>query len=197
MTRQARQTAAFLKRLRSLDGSKDDREKFRDFLELSYCAVAKLTAAPERAETLEDRYMSVVRSYLNKDDVRAYPELLAIAACAAPEARGLSLSSNQDGYEDRHGPDREGPARPFDWRCADESRTPGPRGPADGSGLAQPLPIRFQPPSFKPSHRRRPGNRHTDDRFLIRSGQRRSAANRLIESDAHASHSRSRRVTGS
>ena len=85
MTRQARQTGAFLKRLRSLDGSKDDREKFRDFLELAYCAVAKLTAAPERAEALEDRYMTVVRSYRDKDDVRAYPELLAMAACAAPE----------------------------------------------------------------------------------------------------------------
>lgn len=85
MTRQARQTAAFLKRLRSLDGAKDDREKLRDFLELAYCAIAKLTAAPERAEALEDRYMTVVRSYRDKDDVRAYPELLAMAVCAVPE----------------------------------------------------------------------------------------------------------------
>lgn len=45
---------------------------------MAYCAYAKLTADPDRAETLEARYMQIVGTYQDKDTVRAYPELLAI-----------------------------------------------------------------------------------------------------------------------
>ena len=49
---------------------------------MGYCALAKLAAGPERAGQLEARYMQIVNTYRDKDTVRAYPELLAIAAQA-------------------------------------------------------------------------------------------------------------------
>jgi type I restriction-modification system DNA methylase subunit len=73
------ETKAFIKRLHELDRAKSTYEKFRDFCELAYCAYAKLTADPDRAESLETRYMQIVGTYQDKDTVRAYPELLAMA----------------------------------------------------------------------------------------------------------------------
>jgi hypothetical protein len=73
---------AFIKRIEQLDREKNAYDKFRDFCELAYCALAKQTAAEDRAQRLEDRYMQIVGTYRNKDTVRAYPELLAIAAGA-------------------------------------------------------------------------------------------------------------------
>lgn len=68
---------AFIKKLGKIDHSKSDRDKFRDFMEMAYCAYAKLTAPNrERADALEERYMRVVNTYRDKNDVRKYPELL-------------------------------------------------------------------------------------------------------------------------
>lgn len=53
------------------------RDMFRDMLELWYCAYAKLMAStPERAESLEARYMSIVRRYKNPDVIRGMKPLL-------------------------------------------------------------------------------------------------------------------------
>jgi hypothetical protein len=72
--------SAFIKALGAIDRSKSDGEKFRDFCELAYCAYAKKTAStPEEADALEDRYMRIVGTYRNKDDVREYPKLLVMA----------------------------------------------------------------------------------------------------------------------
>ncbi len=68
----------FTKELFNLDRSKSASEKFRDFCELAFCAYAKLTAAPDRAEALEERYMNIVQTYHDKDTVRAYPRLMAM-----------------------------------------------------------------------------------------------------------------------
>jgi type I restriction-modification system DNA methylase subunit len=76
----------FVKRIRQLEHEKGIYELFRDFCELSYCAIAKRMAqTPDRADELEKRYMQIVNSYRNKDVVRAFPELLAIAATAISE----------------------------------------------------------------------------------------------------------------
>src|SRR5579859_6157318 len=78
----------FIKRLESLDHTRSIGDKFRDFIELSYCAFAKLTAPTrERAQELEVQYMNIVNRYQDKDAVRAYPELLAIAIDAACSER--------------------------------------------------------------------------------------------------------------
>lgn len=70
----------FVKLLSSLDRSRRTYEKFRDLLELGYCAFAKLTApTEERADQLEAQYMSIVNRYEDKDAIRAYPDLLGIA----------------------------------------------------------------------------------------------------------------------
>src|ERR1700722_5614095 len=75
--------SAFIKRLTALDREKSPYDKFRDFCEMAFCACAKLTApTPERAQELEDRYMQIVGTYRDKDTVRAYPELLALADTA-------------------------------------------------------------------------------------------------------------------
>ena len=69
----------FIKVLENLDRSKGRDENFRNFCEMSYCALAKKTAANEtQAEKLEARYMSIVGSYKNKDDVRELPKLLSL-----------------------------------------------------------------------------------------------------------------------
>lgn len=71
---------SFLRALSKIDSSRSNGEKFRDFCELAYCAYAKKTATSEsEADALEERYMRMVETYRNKDDVRAYPELLAMA----------------------------------------------------------------------------------------------------------------------
>ena len=81
-----------------------------------------------------------------------------------------------------------GPERPANRRGAAETRKPGPRRSANRHGFAQSLSTLFQPPSFMPGHRRRPGNRHTDGRSLVRPGLQRSAANRLIERVPSVTH---------
>ena len=66
--------------LESLDRSKHRQDHFRNFCELSYCAIAKTTQTnTEKADVLEDRYMEIVGTYKNKDDIRAMPELLSLA----------------------------------------------------------------------------------------------------------------------
>ena len=78
-------------RLSALDRSKTAAEKFRDFCEMSFCALAKLTACPEEAEKLEDRYMQIVGTYQHKDAVRAYPQLLSLVIdgiCAGRDVLG-------------------------------------------------------------------------------------------------------------
>jgi hypothetical protein len=78
--------SAFIKRLTALDREKSPYDKFRDFCEMAFCAYAKLTApTPERAQELEDRYMQIVGTYRDKDTVRAYPELVALAGSAIPQ----------------------------------------------------------------------------------------------------------------
>jgi hypothetical protein len=74
--------ASFIKLMDKLDREKNSYELFRDFCEMAYCAHAKLTAAEPRQQELEDRYMQLVGTYRNKDTVRAFPELLAIASWA-------------------------------------------------------------------------------------------------------------------
>lgn len=80
--------SAFIKALGQIDSSKSHAEKFRDFCEMAYCAYAKKFAADEaRAEALESRYMEIVGSYRNKDDVRKYPELLAMTVTGVQDGR--------------------------------------------------------------------------------------------------------------
>lgn len=71
--------ASFIKRMEKLDREKNSYDLFRDLCEMAYCAHAKLTAGTERGDQLEARYMQLVGTYRNKDTVRAFPELLAIA----------------------------------------------------------------------------------------------------------------------
>ncbi len=73
----------FISTIERLDREKSHYDLFRDFCEMAYCAHAKLTAATHaRAEDLEARYMRIVGTYRNKDTVRAFPEMLAIAYSA-------------------------------------------------------------------------------------------------------------------
>jgi len=83
MTREA--AAAFIKAIDKLDREKNTYDLFRDFCEMAYCAHAKLTAGNQRAEQLETRYMQIVGTYRNKETIRAFPELLAIAWRAIEE----------------------------------------------------------------------------------------------------------------
>lgn len=78
----------FIKKLETIDRSRRISEKFRDLMELGYCAFAKLTATtPERADVLEARYMDIVHRYEDKDAIRAYPELIGIAWNAVKDGR--------------------------------------------------------------------------------------------------------------
>lgn len=43
----------FIKKLSALEPSKTPQEKFRDFIELAYCAYAKPMAAPEKGSAHE------------------------------------------------------------------------------------------------------------------------------------------------
>lgn len=70
----------FIKIIKELDHSKHRDEIFRDFCELTYCALAKNACPfPEQRDKLEAQYMEVVGKYRKKDDVRRMPELLGIA----------------------------------------------------------------------------------------------------------------------
>lgn len=72
---------AFIKHLESIDRSKHIQDKFGNFCEMAYCAIAKTTQIDEaKAQSLEDRYMEIVSTYQNKDDVRKMSELLTLAA---------------------------------------------------------------------------------------------------------------------
>lgn len=89
------------------DHSISRREMFRDFMELSYCAYAKLTApSKDRAEALEARYMQIVNRYPNKDTIRAYKPLLEILFDAL-EIGGIdflgSVSSQLEVLDSRQG----------------------------------------------------------------------------------------------
>ena len=79
MDRTQKITKAWIRDFQRLgERSKNDREKFRNFCELAYCAYAKLTApTPESADEFEERYMRIVNSYQDKNVIRAYPEFLA------------------------------------------------------------------------------------------------------------------------
>lgn len=58
----------FVKQLTDIDRSKHADEIFRDFCEMSFCALAKLaTLDPERLEKLERQFMEVVRRYPGLD----------------------------------------------------------------------------------------------------------------------------------
>ena len=71
----------FIKRLTALDAEKSPYDKVRDFWALAFCAKAKRMAqTPERADELEERYMQIVGSYRDREPIRVYPKLLAIAA---------------------------------------------------------------------------------------------------------------------
>lgn len=73
----------FIEVLESFDRYKDKGEHFRNFCTLSYCALAKQTAfSKEAADNLEERYMSIVHSYKNKDDVRKMPKLMSLTLTA-------------------------------------------------------------------------------------------------------------------
>lgn len=79
-------TKQFLSVLREItvtEGGKREQDIFRDFLEMGYCAYAKIMALyaldHNRAENLEARYMRIVNTYRNKDAVRMMPRLSAIA----------------------------------------------------------------------------------------------------------------------
>lgn len=73
----------FTKVMGELDRSKHQDEVFRDFCELSYCALAKVASPFEdQRDKLEKQYMEVVGRYRNKDDIRRMSELLRMAVCA-------------------------------------------------------------------------------------------------------------------
>jgi hypothetical protein len=73
----------FIGWLRKLDGSKRTWLKFSDFVEMAYYATAKtMTRDATRRDELEARYMQIVETYDDKDDVRQYPKLLAYAQVA-------------------------------------------------------------------------------------------------------------------
>ena len=70
----------FLRLLRKRDRSKRQTEVFADFCELAYCALAKQASPfPDQRDLLEAQYMRVVGRYRDPDDIRAMPEMLAIA----------------------------------------------------------------------------------------------------------------------
>lgn len=82
----------FIRHLKSLDNSRHLYDKFNDFLELSYCALAKQVSLHlgdiERADKLEAQYMKIVNRYIDlqgergKDIIRGYPALLSMTAMA-------------------------------------------------------------------------------------------------------------------
>lgn len=79
----------FVKKVCDLSHRHDRRQVFDDFLDLSFCALAKTTypAKHERAEELEARYMDRVRAR-DADYIRQFPELLALASMALAKDGG-------------------------------------------------------------------------------------------------------------
>lgn len=79
----------FIKLVGDLARSRNHREVFDDFLELSFCAIAKTTYPPrhERAEALEARYMETINRH-EPDYIRAMPKLLGCAAGALASGEG-------------------------------------------------------------------------------------------------------------
>jgi len=78
----------FIKVLESIDRSKHRQDNFRNFCEMAYCAIAKRTQTDtDKADALEDRYMEIVGTYQNKDDVRIMPELMGLTTQAVLNAR--------------------------------------------------------------------------------------------------------------
>lgn len=81
----------FIKLIEIMDSSKDTTERFRDFCEMAYCALAKpvfiASQNQTRADELEARYMKVVGRYERRlDDIReTVPHLLALVQKWAPE----------------------------------------------------------------------------------------------------------------
>ncbi|GAB1257271.1 N-6 DNA methylase [Aurantivibrio plasticivorans] len=73
----------FIEILESFDRYKDKREHFRNFCAMAYCSLAKTTAMnKEEADNLEERYMTVVHSYKDKDEIRRMPELMSLTLLA-------------------------------------------------------------------------------------------------------------------
>ena len=72
----------FIALLESMDNSKSKRDNFNNFCDMAYSALAKQTASPERAEELEAHYMTIAKSYSNKDDVRKIPHLMSYTILA-------------------------------------------------------------------------------------------------------------------
>jgi|GEM_PF-7073709 len=72
-----------LREIAVMEGGKREQEIFRDWLEMAYCAYAKVSALHhfelEKADKLEARYMRIVGTYRKKDAVRMMPRLNAIA----------------------------------------------------------------------------------------------------------------------
>jgi hypothetical protein len=99
------QIKAFIKKLGEREHSKSLPEKFRDFVELAYCAYAKPMADTAQADALEARYMQIVATYRDKDAVRGYPELIVLVAegiqtgdflgCVAAELGALNSGQGQ------------------------------------------------------------------------------------------------------
>ena len=77
---------AFITILDDLDRSKHRQDNFRNFCDMAYCAIAKRTALDEEAaENFEARYMEIVGTYSDKDDVRKMPELMSLTTLALHE----------------------------------------------------------------------------------------------------------------
>jgi type I restriction-modification system DNA methylase subunit len=67
----------WVREFEKLDRAKSTGEKFRDFCEMAYLALAKpYTLDRERQDAMEARYMQIVGTYREKDTVRAYPTFL-------------------------------------------------------------------------------------------------------------------------
>lgn len=82
MENSAQYRTDFIKTVEKITSYKDHYTVFRDFLEASFCAIAKtsLIGNHEEANKLEARYMKVVQSYEDKDDFRQFSKLLGLTA---------------------------------------------------------------------------------------------------------------------
>ncbi len=81
----------FIRIVHELREDRSYREIFEDFLELSYCALAKTAALSlEDADALERRYMKVAGTR-DRAFIEAMPELLALAATALNDPDGCDF----------------------------------------------------------------------------------------------------------
>lgn len=97
----------FVRRFNKLhDYSRTKSDMFRDMIEMAYCAYAKPTSIPERADALEARYMGIVNRYENKDTIREYASLISLGFDAL-EVGGCDflgeVSSELELLDSRHG----------------------------------------------------------------------------------------------